>query len=143
MDVVAEGPTLVLKMRDWSPEDSIYRQKSPTRSTQADVFEVAEVDAQESTTVELKLGGIGISFIDRRREVMYWTLRDVKFTFRDSSLYTTYGLVMKWLQMDNQLDDSPNRLILYPTVVPKDGKEVHAPPVFQAALVRSKDDCKL
>ena len=42
MDVVAEGPALVLKFSEWTATDSIYRPTatSPTRRNNKDGFEV-------------------------------------------------------------------------------------------------------
>ena len=139
MNVTAEGPTLVLSFHEWSPNDSIYRRTQDQKKNEN--FEVIDADTTENMTIQLKLAGIGLSMIDRnRQELLYFSLSDVLLTFRDTAIHQTLGCSIRWLQIDNQAPDAgDDMLILYPTMLSRQKKDETVPPVFQVALVRSKD----
>lgn len=123
------------------PSSGGYDDDQSGRGTKG--FEV--VDASEENkvnfTFQIRLEGIGVSLIDsRQRELIYATFKGVDFTFRDIALYQTLGLRVKWIQIDNQTPGSVEPILLYPTVVPSEGKDVETLPIVQAAIVRSKDE---
>lgn len=111
------------------------------------LYSQVDIAARVAFSFQLKLRGIGVSIVDTTpAELMYCTVRDLGFTYRDSNLHQTYGLVVKWLQIDNQLYEAPSPLILWPTVTVNRGPEsktgaaaTEIRPTIQVAMVRSKD----
>lgn len=92
-------------------------------------------------TVELE--GIGISVISRRPdELLYFSLRGLKLGYSDYPQYYDVFVDCKWIQIDNQLFGGLFPIIFYPTVVPKDGKELESHPTLQSSVTVLKDQCK-
>ena len=143
INVVAEGPTQTLVLSDWKPSKSFYKQKSgsTSKSSVATGFEVKEVDSEVTFKAQLRLAGIGVSLVNKNmKELLYLTLREIEVKYQDSKLYQTVGTTVKWIQIDNQLYGGIFPIIMYPTVVPKTGKEMEAHPIFHAMVTRVKDD---
>ncbi|CAG8815851.1 13366_t:CDS:2, partial [Dentiscutata erythropus] len=89
----------------------------------------------------IRLEGIGISVINKRmQELLYAFMRGLEFKYSDSTLYQSINFVVKWLQIDNQLYGGLYPIILYPTVVPKDSKEIEVHPAFHTSLIKAKDE---
>ncbi|RUP47466.1 hypothetical protein BC936DRAFT_145703 [Jimgerdemannia flammicorona] len=148
IDVIAEGPTQVLKLLNYKQSESMFRPRTSTSSLKEgsirDGFETIDVESVINFTFEIKLAGIGVSVINRRmQELSYAFLRELDLKFTDSTMYQSIRAVVKWLQIDNQLYGTMFPLLLYPTVVPKDTKEQDAHPTFHIALDRVKDDLLL
>ncbi|KAI9141282.1 hypothetical protein BKA69DRAFT_1124929 [Paraphysoderma sedebokerense] len=150
VDIHADGSTLILQLSGYVPSRSIFRQtqrrnssssaSTSSRLSAQDRFEVVDVNSTLNFAFHLKLEGVGVSVINSRvQELMYITLRNLEFTYRDTSLYQTFGFLVKWIQIDNQLYGGIEPIVLYPTVIPKEGQDADAHPTFHAALVKSKD----
>ncbi|KAJ4295319.1 Vacuolar protein sorting-associated protein 13 [Kalmusia sp. IMI 367209] len=142
LNVVASGPTQTLELSNYKPSKSLYKQKSGTNSSSTvGGFEVKDMDTDVTFKAQLRLAGIGISLVNRHlKELVYLTLRDIELKYSDSPLYQMVNLHVKWIQIDNQLYGGIFPLILYPSVVPKTGKEMEAHPIFQTSITRVKDD---
>src|SRR5690606_26952277 len=85
--------------------------------------------------------GIGISLINKQpKELAYITFRNLDLTYTESNLYQTLKVLVKWIQIDNQLDGGIFPIVLYPSVVPKPGKALEVHPSFHASVTRVKDD---
>ncbi|KAH7135967.1 hypothetical protein B0J11DRAFT_425934 [Dendryphion nanum] len=142
LNVVASGPTQTLELSNYKPSKSLYKQKSGTGSSStAGGFEVKDMDTNITFKAQLRLAGIGISLVNRQlRELVYVTLRDIELKYSDSPLYQMVNLTVKWIQIDNQLYGGIFPILLYPSVVPKTGKEMEAHPIFQTSVTRVKDD---
>lgn len=142
LNVVADGPTQSLVMSNYKPSKSLYQQKSGSASAStATGFEVKDLDDHVSLSAQIRFSGIGISLINQQlRELIYVTFRDIDLSYKDSPLYQTVSLTIKWIQIDNQLYGGIFPLIFYPSVVPKTGKEMEAHPIFKTAITRVKDD---
>jgi vacuolar protein sorting-associated protein 13A/C len=144
VNVIANGPTQTLVLSNYKQSKSIYKVKSQTSSTNSLStvgFEVKDIDSSTTFQVQIRFAGIGISLINRQlKELAYITLRDLEFKYGASSLYTTYNLVMKWVQIDNQLYGGIFPIIFYPSVVPKTGKEMDVHPCVHAGLTLVNDD---
>jgi vacuolar protein sorting-associated protein 13A/C len=142
LNVVAQGPTQTLVISNYKPQTSLYKQKSASASASTTTgFEVKEQDADVTLRATLRLAGIGLSLVNRQlRELVYATWRDIELKYTDSPLYQTVALTIKWIQVDNQLYGGIFPLIIYPSVVPKTGKELEAHPIFRTTLTRVKDD---
>lgn len=143
LNIAAEGPTQTLILSNYKPSKSLYKQKSATAS-QTSVstgFEVKEMDTDVTFKAQLRLAGIGISIINRHlKELLYTTFREIELKYNESKLYQTLNSTIKWIQIDNQLYGGIFPMILYPSVVPKTGKEMEAHPIFHAMVTRVKDD---
>jgi vacuolar protein sorting-associated protein 13A/C len=142
LNVVAAGPTQTLELTNYKPSKSLYKQKSGSASgSTTGGFEVKDMDTNVTFTAQLRLAGIGVSLVNRQlRELVYLTLRDIEVKYSDSPLYQMLNTTIKWIQIDNQLYGGIFPIILYPSVVPKTGKEMEAHPIFQTNITRVKDD---
>ncbi|CAG8450182.1 1456_t:CDS:10 [Cetraspora pellucida] len=148
IEVVADGPTQVLLLSNYNQSESLYRPKAPSITSSSsdnssrDAFEVIDVDSVITLTFQIRLEGIGISIINKRmQELAYASVRGLKFTYSDSTLYQSINFCVNWLQIDNQLYGGIYPIILYPTVIPKDvseSEQIH--PAFQASLTKAKDE---
>jgi len=145
VNIVADGPTNTLALSNYKASTSLYRSKThaSTQSTTSvnSGFEVKQIESEISFKAELRLAGVGISLVNSKlKELLYLTFRDIDFKYGDSKLYQTLNMTVKWIQMDNQLYGGIFPILLYPSVVPKTGKEMEAHPIFHAMVTRVKDD---
>lgn len=143
VNIAADGPTQTLVLSNYKPSKSMYKQKSGQNSqgSVATSFEVKELESEVTFKAQLRLAGIGISLVNRNlKELLYLTLRDIEFKYSDSRLYQTVNATIKWVQIDNQLYGGIFPILLYPSVVPKTGKEMEAHPIFHSMVTRVKDD---
>lgn len=145
VNIVADGPTQTLVLSNYKPSKSLYRQKTnQTTSSQTSLsqgFEVKQIESEINFKAELRLAGIGISLVNSKlKELMYLTLREIEFKYGDSKLYQTLNATVKWIQIDNQLYGGIFPILLYPSVVPKTGKEMETHPIFHTMVTRVKDD---
>lgn len=143
INITAEGPTQTLVLSNFKPSKSMYRQQrgQTSQSSLSTGFEVKELDSDVNFKAQLRLGGIGISLINQNlKELLYMTFRDIEIKYRESRLYQTLNTTIKWIQIDNQLYGGIFPILLYPSVVPKTGKEMEAHPIFHTMITRVKDD---
>ncbi|KAH0527101.1 hypothetical protein TsFJ059_002139 [Trichoderma semiorbis] len=142
INVAADGPTQTLILSNFRPSQSLYRQKTLSRTnTGPEAFEVKDQDTDATFVAQLKLSGIGISFINAQlKELAYVTFRDVQFRITDSPVVQTVSLTIKWMQIDNQLYGGLFPMVLYPSVVPQKAQEIEAHPSLHAMVSRVKDD---
>ncbi|KAL5336775.1 hypothetical protein BJX70DRAFT_400270 [Aspergillus crustosus] len=143
INIVADGPTQTLVLSNFKASKSIYRQqRSQTSQTSISTgFEVKEFDSDVNFKAQLHLGGIGVSLINQKmKELLYMTFRDIEVKFKESKAYQTLNTTIKWIQIDNQLYGGIFPMLLYPSVVPKTGKEMEAHPIFHTMITRVKDD---
>jgi vacuolar protein sorting-associated protein 13A/C len=147
INVVADGPTQTMVLSNYRESKSIYKVKpshqtqSSTNASTSSGFEVKDEDSGVTLQVQIRFAGVGISLINRQlKELAYITFRDLEFKYRISSLYQTYSLVIKWIQIDNQLYGGIFPIILYPSVVPKTGKEMDVHPSIHMSATLINDD---
>ena len=145
VNIVADGPTQTLVLSNYKPSKSLYRQKSgQAQASQASLsssFEVKEQESDVSFKAQLRLAGFGISLVNKNlKELLYVTFREIDLKYGDSKLYQTLNWTIKWVQIDNQLYGGIFPILLYPSVVPKTGKEMDAHPIFHTQVTRVKDD---
>ena len=145
LNIVADGPTQTLILSNYKSSKSLYKQKSNTASSSqtslATSFEVKEPESEVTFKAQLRLAGIGISLVNSQlKELLYFTLREIELKYGDSKLYQTLNATIKWIQIDNQLYGGIFPILLYPSVVPKTGKEMEAHPIFHSMVTRVKDD---
>ncbi|KAI4230658.1 MAG: hypothetical protein LQ349_006118, partial [Xanthoria aureola] len=143
VNIAADGPTQTLVLSNYKPSKSLYKQKTGHNSqgSVATGFEVKELESEVTFKAQLRLAGIGISLVNKNlKELLYFTFREFEFKYSDSRLYQTLNATIKWIQIDNQLYGGIFPILLYPSVVPKTGKEMEAHPIFHTMLTRVKDD---
>ncbi|ORZ00047.1 hypothetical protein BCR41DRAFT_313859 [Lobosporangium transversale] len=157
IDVIAEGPTQVLVLADYDSKQSMFKQRSSSQLTlveredadrdfsnkdlNKEGFEVIDVDAVVTFSFQVRLECIGISILNQRmQELMYLSMTGLEMRYTDSNMYQSINMMVKWLQIDNQLYGGSSPIILCPTQTPKDGKDASAHPTLHSALVRAKDE---
>lgn len=145
LNVVADGPTQSLIITDYDPALSMYKLErkktgSSVNSSQQN-FEANQDDDNYSTRIITRFEGFGISLINTKyQELLYITLRGLEIRYNESDLYQNLSVKLKWIQIDNQLYGGIFPIIIYPTVVPKSGKEMNNHPSFSASICKVKDD---
>jgi vacuolar protein sorting-associated protein 13A/C len=118
------------------------KRSDSTDSLTTSSFETVTVNEKATMMVTVELEGIGISVITKRPdELVYLSLRGLKVGYSDYPQYYDAFVDCKWIQIDNQLFGGLFPIILYPTVVPKDGKELESHPTLQASVAILKDQC--
>ena len=143
VNIVADGPTQTLVLSNYKASKSLYRQKTgqTSQASLASSFEVKDQESDVSFKAQLRLSGMGVSLVNKNlKELLYLTFRDIEIKYGDSKLYQTLNWTVKWVQIDNQLYGGIFPILLYPSVVPKTGKEMEAHPIFHAQVTRVKDD---
>ncbi|KAK2733181.1 hypothetical protein FQN57_002273 [Myotisia sp. PD_48] len=139
----AEGPTQILVLSKYRPSESMYRQQKQlsSQTSGSTGFEIKEVNSEVNFKAQLRLNGIGISLVNENlKELVYITFRNIDLKFSESKLHQTINTTIKWIQVDNQLYGGIFPILLYPSVVPKTGREMEAHPIFNATIIRVKDD---
>ncbi|EIW72804.1 hypothetical protein TREMEDRAFT_25659 [Tremella mesenterica DSM 1558] len=150
IDIQADGSSQLLIISPYVEETSLYkptrrgvgpvRRSDSTDSLSTTGFETVVVNEKPSLSIMVELEGIGISVITKRPdELIYMSLRGLKVGYTDYPQYYDAMLDCKWIQIDNQLFGGLFPIILYPTVVPKDGKELESHPTLQASVALLKD----
>ena len=152
MDVRAEGHSQVLVIMPYDEDNSVYRPKRPggnlVRSDSVDSFNAMSFETvlapeKPTLTLSVELEGLGISVVNRNlQELLYASIRGIKLSYSDYPHFYDASLDCKWIQIDNQLFGGLFPIILYPTIVPKDGKELEAHPTLQMSVAVLKDDSK-
>lgn len=119
---------------------SMTRSNSQTSSNQELEFEAKDQKTPVTFSLNLSLEGIGISLINRNMvELLYTTFRGIRLTYSDSATSQSVHFVIKWIQIDNQLFGSVYKILLYPSVIPKDAKELEVRPNLDIAATLLKD----
>lgn len=104
------------------------------------VFEEVDVDNVTTFSFSLNLEGIGMSVVNKSmQELVYASFRGLTAKYSDSTTNVAYELGIKWIQIDNQLFGGIFPILLYPSVIPKDGKELEVHPSLQASAIILKD----
>ncbi|CCE83218.1 Piso0_003790 [Millerozyma farinosa CBS 7064] len=143
LNVVADGPTQSLVISNYDPSVSLYKLKSDKSSVSLSQqqFEAVEKDENYHTRIITRFEGFGISLINTRsQELCYITLRGIEIRYNESDLYQNLSVKLKWIQIDNQLFGGIFPIVLYPSVVPKSGKEMNNHPSISGAICKIKDD---
>ncbi|PWN25799.1 DUF1162-domain-containing protein [Jaminaea rosea] len=148
IDVRADGPTQTIVLSNYSEALSNFKIKrqnsrSDTMSSRSNTeigFESVDVDTDILSSFSVTLSGVGISLMDRRvQEIAYVSFSDVDVRYNESQATRSYGLTIKWMQIDNQLWGALFPISLYPANLPKDRTALETLPTLQVAVVESKD----
>lgn len=144
LNVCVDGPTQSLVITNYDPAVSLYKlQDESSSNTSISQLHFASAEQQEEyhTKIVVRLEGLGVSLINARfQELCYASFRGVELRYNESNLLQNLSMKLKWIQLDNQLFGGIFPIIVYPTVVPKSGKEMNSHPSFSASVCRVKDD---
>ncbi|KAI9034346.1 hypothetical protein DFJ74DRAFT_600747 [Hyaloraphidium curvatum] len=139
VEVRAAGPTTLVKLSDWSPEGSIY-QIARTRpgDAVAGAKSPAAVEAGDGRFI-VDLSFIGFSIINSdMQEILYTSFQLTRLVYMDRQIDASYDLSIGWWQIDNDLPDSVESIVLYPTQISKEIDDTQ-PPLLKMLLVHLKD----
>lgn len=150
IDVRAESTAQVIAFSNYAEEASVFKlQRRNTDATSRPgsvmsnrdvVFEEVDVDNVTTFSFSLNLEGIGMSVVNKSmQELVYASFRGLTAKYSDSTTNVAYELGIKWIQIDNQLFGGIFPILLYPSVIPKDGKELEVHPSLQASAIILKD----
>lgn len=152
LDVRADGPTQTLVLSNWVQELSNFKRKRGPHSTfsRSDTvssmnskdaqFVAVDVDTNILTAFNVEFEGMGISLINQNvQELAYVSFRGLEMHYTESEVTTAVNVICKWIQIDNQLFGGLFPIVLYPTVIPKDGKDLEVHPTLQASVIMLKD----
>ena len=153
LDIQADGSSQVLVISPYNEDTSVYkpsrqqagamRRSESTDSIPGGSFETVAVNEKANMSITVEFEGIGISLVTKRSdELLYMSLRGLKVSYSDYPQYYDAFIDLKWIQIDNQLFGGLFPIILYPTVVPKDGKELESHPTLQVSVAILKDQCE-
>lgn len=150
IDVRADGPTQTVVLSNYSEALSNFKIKrqhlsrTDTMNSRASTeigFEAVDVDTDILASFNVMLSGVGISLMDRRvQEIAYVSFSDLDVRYNESQATRSYGLTIKWMQIDNQLWGALFPISLYPANLPKDKAALETVPTLQVAVVESKDE---
>ena len=149
MDVRADGHKQVLRITNYSAENSVYQpkrrnagtlQRSDTAISSAEAFEAITEEVLPTFTFDVDFAGIGLSLVNRNMvEVIYATVDALKFEYNDSPVAQAVNISCDALEIDNQLHDALYPVILQPTPIVKESSGVAALPTVQGCVVWLKD----
>lgn len=152
-DVVVEGQAQVVVISDYNEATNVWKvarksgpgapiQRSDSYSSLGDAgFEPTTVDPITSVSASISLEGFGVSIIDKRmRELVYASFRGIDITYEENQLQREYGIVICWIQLDNQLNGALFPVLLHPTDLSADPKAVETRPNLQVQANVVKDD---
>lgn len=147
LNVCVSGPTQSLVITKYDPALSLYKLQDLSQAADSNnnlsqsQFAAQEKDENYHIKVVTRLEGLGVSLINARlQELCYASFRGVELRYNESDLLQNFSVKLKWIQLDNQLFGGIFPIIVYPTVVPKSGKEMNSHPSFSASVCRVKDD---
>ncbi|KAA1471483.1 DUF1162-domain-containing protein [Dentipellis sp. KUC8613] len=150
MDVRVSGHQQVLRITNYVLEKSLYRPKSRSSSSSSlrvdtisgthEAFEAVTEEVLPSLSFSVDFQGIGLSLINRRLiEVVYLTVDKLKFDYTNSPVAQAINVSCGSLQLDNQLHDAIFPVVLQPTPISKEAKDVAALPAVQGSIIWLND----
>lgn len=150
LDVRAEGSTQLLSITNYREERSVYKLKRresiassrDSLSTGVD-FEAIQEESGPFLVVKVELEGIGISMMNRRLvEVVYFTFGELKIEYTNSPAAQALTVSCGVLQVDNQLQDAHFPVLLQPSPIVRDARNIGALPTLQASVTLLNDSGK-
>ena len=150
LDVLAEGHYQLLRITNYDESQSLFKlqrrdtsmsmSRTSSQSSRDVEFEAKEQKTPITFSVNMSLEGIGISLINRDMvELLYASFRGIRLAYGDSATSQSVRFSIKWIQIDNQLFGGIFPLLLYPSVIPRDGKELEVHPNLQCQVILMKD----
>ncbi|EIM83408.1 uncharacterized protein STEHIDRAFT_170692 [Stereum hirsutum FP-91666 SS1] len=148
IDVRVEGHKQVLRISDYRPENSLYRQRTRGSMSSSRVNTISSTEGFEAITEEIKpnfsfnvdFSGIGLSLINRRIvEVVYLSIEKLKFEYSTSNVAQSVNVSFGSIQLDNQLHDAIFPVVLQPTPLTKEARNAQALPTIQGSVIWLND----
>lgn len=104
-------------------------------------FEAIEEGHEPLLVVKLDLEGIGISMMNKRLvEVVYFTLSRLNIEYTNSPISQSITVSCGVLQVDNQLQDAHFPVLLQPSPIARDARNLGALPTLQASAIILNDN---
>jgi vacuolar protein sorting-associated protein 13A/C len=72
-------------------------------------------------------------------EILLVYMREIEARYAISVQFISYGLNIKWLQVDNQAFDWNHPMLLYPSVLTRSQKELKEHPFLSFGAIQSRD----
>lgn len=147
LDVRAEGPSQLLVITNYEESHSAFKPTgrgtlSRTSTMDSNVaFEAVPTDTSVNMTISVDFEGVGISVVNKRmQELVYVSFRGLELRYVDTATSYSASVNCKWIQIDNQLFGGIYPIIFYPSVAPKDGKDLDSHPTLQSSVIVLKDE---
>jgi vacuolar protein sorting-associated protein 13A/C len=147
LDVRAEGPSQLLVITNYEESHSAFKPTgrgtlSRTSTMDSNVaFEAVPTDTSVNMTISVDFEGVGISVVNKRmQELVYMSFRGLELRYVDTATSYSASVNCKWIQIDNQLFGGIYPIIFYPSVAPKDGKDLDSHPTLQSSVIVLKDE---
>jgi vacuolar protein sorting-associated protein 13A/C len=143
LNVVADGPTISLIISNHDTSLSLYKLKESSNSTTdiGDNYDLSADVEEYQMRVITKFEGFGISLINTRsQELCYISLRGFEVRYNEFNSYQNLSVKIKWIQIDNQLFGGIFPIVLYPSVIPKSGREMTNHPAISGSICTVKGD---
>ena len=136
LEVKAQGPVVVIELRDRYSTDTALSETSAegdrqNESEYAEVFDSVILARIPSIIISLVSGGM--------KEILLLYVKDIEARYALSKQFLSYGLTIKWLQIDNQAFDWDHPMLLYPAVLSKSKKELEEHPFLSFGAIQSRD----
>lgn len=127
--LVVERRSLVGAMSEATNEDEVVA--TGTGGTFSDTFQ---------SVILLRIPHIAVSLLSRDlEEFLLLYVKGLEVRYAISEQFVSYGLTVKWLQVDNQCFDYDHPMLLYPAVLSKAAKELESHPFLSLGIIQSKD----
>lgn len=148
LDVRAEGPSQLLVITNYEESHSAFKPTgrggtlSRTSTMDSSVaFEAVPTYTSVNMTISVDFEGVGISVVNKRmQELVYMSFRGLELRYVDTATSYSASVNCKWIQVDNQLFGGIYPIIFYPSVAPKDGKDLDSHPTLQSSVIVLKDE---
>jgi vacuolar protein sorting-associated protein 13A/C len=136
LELLAEGPTIVLKITPFNQSKSKFIIDDKPHSAG---FTIIEDPAAILQVLQIRLEGIGISFISKQKEeIAYLSIKQFVTIFTESEKDRQFNTSFQWIQIDNQMYGCLEPILLYPTVVSRE-KMNEDQPILLMTISQSKD----
>ncbi|OBA25264.1 DUF1162-domain-containing protein [Hanseniaspora valbyensis NRRL Y-1626] len=140
LNILADGPTLVLVFTKYNPEVSLYKINNYEKHMSNENLKRASAQ-NISTIILFNVNGVGISLINKKlEEILYSKIKGIELRYNNSKIYKSISWKVKFLQVDNQLFEDNIKNVLYPTVVTDRKDDMDKHPVFSGSITRVNDE---
>jgi vacuolar protein sorting-associated protein 13A/C len=131
LEIKAEGPMVVVLIKDRKSKDSEGEDATLQQQEYVESFQ---------DVILVRLPFIAVSLIGSElEEFLLVYVKDLELRYAISKQFTSYGVTIKWLQIDNQSFDWDHPMMLYPAVINKSAKELEEHPFLSLGIIQSRD----
>ena len=129
--IKAEGPMVVIQLRDRKTKGAAQKEDGAEKQDYVESFQ---------NVILVRLPYIAISLIGTAlEEFLLVYVKDLEVRYAISKEFMSYGITVKWLQIDNQSFDWDHPMLLFPAVISKNAKELEEHPFLSLGIIQSRD----